>query len=285
MLFENEVLGKFVKKEIEVGNHTIAYEVGQSEKTPERTYILSHGASGTRNYMKVLAKEIVEKTASRVILIDLPYHGDSKGDLTKLSEITVHDYADTAFDFIAKLRENNEILGKLAWIGWSMGGSIGLLLDLKGANIDELVMLNSSPVWESIQGLQENVPAILDVNAIKEIFRQIEVADFKSNMTKEEYDEALGNYENLIAIPEVMVQDFNAILPSVFDVRDKLGEIKAKTLILGGTQDSVALVEQQELMNARIPDVKLVMFEDTHSMLVKPTIVKELVKELQARFN
>lgn len=39
-----------------------------------------------------------------------------------------------------------------------MGGSIGLIMDLNGVNLDNLILLNSSPVWESIFKLQANVP-------------------------------------------------------------------------------------------------------------------------------
>lgn len=101
-MIEKEYLPNFKTANMVIENHTITYDWGETTTVPENTYIICLGAEVTRHYMKVLAKELITRTNSKVILIDLPYpyHGDSFGDDSLIPNINIHYYTYITAKFI-----------------------------------------------------------------------------------------------------------------------------------------------------------------------------------------
>jgi len=253
----------------DVSNHTIAYEVYSGSETPERTMILCHGASCTRHTMKVLAAELVKhRPQDRLILVDVPWHGDSMSD-GPIDYTTVHTYADVLQNFVQQLRENGTIQGKLAWFGWSMGGSIGMLLDLNGAGVDELILINTSPVWETIHGMLESIPALSDPNQISDVFRLVIAEDVGTGTTEAERDNIITQFTDIVSAPHVMINDFAGLKPEKYDIRNQLQNIQAKTVIVSGTQDNLATTDMQQLMVKTIPHALAYIGDGTHADLLK----------------
>lgn len=278
----------FTNNKEQVGNHIIAYSYysGKEDNPVDRTFILQHGAFCTKVFMDVLAHKLVQiYPNSRIISVDAPWHGESVGPEDELANATVHTYADILADFVAKKREDNTIVGKLQWIGWSMGGSIGLLLNLKGVEIDELTLLNSSAVWHKIKQLVELVPDAMNVNAIKQVFYNMLENDFKTNMIPAVADELLANYDILTALPEVMVNDIKAVHPDNYDIRNQLKDITAKTLIVSGIEDKMAEEYLQVDLNESIKDSMLLMLNDNHSLLVKDEMLDKVLEAHQIYFG
>ncbi|WP_201007694.1 hypothetical protein [Paenibacillus glycanilyticus] len=55
---------------------------------------------------------------------------------------------DKVMEFIGKAQEAGDIDDHIVLVGWSMGGSIALELELKGMKgIQNIVLLNSAPEW------------------------------------------------------------------------------------------------------------------------------------------
>ena len=128
--------------------------------------------------------------------------------------------------------------------------------------------------------------AVLQLSVIKEVFYQVVASQLENNITDKERQDVLNYYNSLItSSSEIMSRDFAAILPAHYDIREQLKNIGAKTLIIGGTEDVVALPEQQEVMDNNIPNSKLVMYEDTHAQLVKPQQAERIVNEMQQFFK
>jgi pimeloyl-ACP methyl ester carboxylesterase len=283
--FETGIMNSFESKFEDVGSHTIHYKIREGHSNPKRTFILSHGAFGTANFMKVLAVDLANKYPnSRIILVDQPWHGESTST-ESVKTATVHTYAEVMSDFIGIMKKDQKIQGKLNWIGWSMGGSIGMLLDLKGVGIDELTLLNSSPIWNSIKDLGENVPEFTQEKFVKTVFQGIVLDSLQTNISEENRNEVMSYYEKLTSSPEVMVQDVFAILPENYNIQDDLNKIESKTLIISGTEDIVGEVKFQHILNENIRNSKLKMYEDNHLLLVKPNIVKSVIEDIFNSFG
>ena len=285
-IIESGKLNSFKDYYVGIVEHTIHYEMRKGKANPDRTIILAHGATATGDTTKVTAKGLADAYPNaRIIIVDLPYHGDSTGPKEKLKDVTIHTYVDVMSDFIEKLKEDGVIKGKLNWTGWSMGGSIGMLLDLKGVEIDELTLLTSSPVWHVIQAQLNSMPPEMTGEMFAPIHKQMLGENLKPNMSEKDHASLMSEYDVLHADPDVMLQDFHAIIPSVYDIQDRLGEIDAKTLIIGGIHDTVALPEYQTMMDERIKSSKLVMLDDNHEALMKPNSVQNIVAAFQGYFG
>lgn len=262
-------LKEFNPQNIQIGDHRLAYEIYNGIENPERTAIICHGATATLHATKVLAGKLAEQRPNdRIILVNVPWHGESTS-VAPIDQANVNTYAAILEEFIELLRENNTIQGKLAWFGWSMGGSIGMLLDLNGVKIDELILINSSPVWKTIEGMVTQVPAMLDPNIPKDIFVQSTANDLALNTSVREREDLLAHVDVILADPDVSVNDFKAILPEHYDIRNRLGDIKAKTLVYGNTQDMVATVSMQEFMDECISNSVMHISGDNHVALMK----------------
>ena len=129
-LFKKESSG-FTGNFEKVKEHNIYYETASNSEIIERTFILSHGACGTGRFLKPVGFNLLKTIPNiRVIIIDLPLHGLSTTDIhLEVSDITVHTYSEVIYELINLLKTKNVIEGTLNWIGWSMGGSVGILLD------------------------------------------------------------------------------------------------------------------------------------------------------------
>lgn len=285
-LFEAGILQSFQNKSEQVDNHKIHYEIREGSEHPERTFVLSHGAFGTRHFMKVFAAELAEQyPTSRIIIVDLPWHGESEGPEEQLETIDVIGYTDIVRSFVEKLQEKSVIEGKFHWVGWSMGGSIGLLLDLKFAGIDELTLLNSSPVWETAEALIKNVAEMTDVAKAKQSFGFALASSLETHVTESEKEQILASYNAIASDSKIGSHDLQVIVPEYYDIRTRLPEIKAKSLIFGGTTDILSTIPNCELMHEKIPQSELKVYEDNHYMLVKPEIVKQMVADIKAYYR
>jgi proline iminopeptidase len=71
----------------------------------------------------------------------------------------------------------------------------------------------------------------------------------------------------------------------VFDVRDRLGSIRARTLVLVGRRDFVCSVEMARILDARIPDSTLVVLEKSGHMghLEEPAAFAQAIARFAGR--
>lgn len=287
-VFEKGIINSFKDYNEKVGDHTIHYEMRKGSAHPDRTFILSHGAFGTEGWMKVVAGDLAQKYPnSRIILIDLPWHGQSVGPADKLKDATVYTYADIVQDFIQQKQADKTIQGKLSWIGWSMGGSIGMLLDLHGVDIDELTLLNSSAYWGSVGSLVDTLPVFGDPANSQAAFKAALASNLKTHISTKDSQAVLDYFPEIAASGEVGSHDLAyAINPDNFDIRNQLPNIKADTLILGGDQDTLSLMDYLQTMDKEIPNSELKVYKnDNHYMLVKPEEAQRIVNDIAKHFG
>lgn len=272
---------KFVSQFADVDGNQIHYKIYEGKKNPKKTFVITHGATATLETTKTYAKAVAEQNPdARILIVDLPLHGKSTSEAFTAGEVSLDKYAEIMGKFIEQKRDDGTIKGKLNYAGWSMGGSIAMKLVLAGAPIDELVLINTSPVWESIEGLK----SVLGIEAF--------TPEIVSMMTAGNYNEETANgmdfdtyMQTVYGSPVVGAADFNALAVDAYDIREQLNQIGVKTLIFSGTQDELALPQMQALMDESIPASKLVMYENGHEMLMEADIAKEMAKELNKYFD
>ncbi len=244
---------EFNTKSIKVGDCVISYNA--SKRRHKKTLILQHGAFMNNITMMGLAGLF---RGYNVIVPDLPNHGKS----TSPNEIdSVATYADIEYDFLLKLIELGEIEkdADITYAGWSLGGSIGLEIAIQDKIINRLVLISSSPIWQTVP----SIPA----DKFDEIFEQMFMQSLSKDVTPERFDWIKNNFNSMLA--PVVVSEKDIVAADNFNVIDKLNIIDIPALMISGQHDPLALPTEQLTMVGNIPNAKLVIIGDeSHAMVV-----------------
>ena len=111
--------------------------------------LLIHGNSSCKEVFRhQLEREIGRRY--RCVAIDLPGHGASSDATDPQRTYTMPGYADTAIEVLDKLG-----IGKVAVVGWSLGGHIGIEMLPRSNDIAGLLITGTPPVGKG----QESVAA------------------------------------------------------------------------------------------------------------------------------
>jgi len=208
--------------------------------------ILSHGYTGTPKEVRELGKYLADKNITTVGPL-LPGHGTTIEDL-KLTTAT--DWYNEYVNAVEKLKEH---CTKIFVCGLSLGG----LLTLKYASensVDGVITLAAPARFK----FPENV--------LLPIF----TAFFKKSAIKKNKKE-LANQEK----HDILCYDYYPIAPAnsmrkmIFQVRQKLANITAPTLIVQGLDDAKWLVHSSKIIYRRISskDKELISLENTSHCL------------------
>jgi pimeloyl-ACP methyl ester carboxylesterase len=251
----------FSDKYLKTEYGTIHYSA-QPKKHEESTIIFIHGAFVDCETMRPLACHF---TDYQCVLVDLPAHGKSTG----APQQKVEGYANAMELFIHKLLEKGEIHKDIILVGWSMGGSISMLLALAGTlALRKVVPLSSSPMW-----IFPKIPK--DQFNLYEIFS----GAFTQSTPPEVKKRILDNVSLYSSSLDTCMVDIDAL--NRFDIRSKIANIKFPTEIVSGDADTIATVEMQHLMADTIKHAKLKLYFDRgHLLLLElPENVAEHIKE------
>lgn len=237
---------QFVTKTVKVGDSVISYQA--SKRRHKKTLILQHGAFINNITMMGLAGMF---RGYNVIVPDMPNHGKS---VTPYDLDSVESLADIGYNFILKLKETGEIEkdADITYAGWSLGSSIGLEIAIKEKIFNRLILIGSSPIWETLPPISED--QLHDV-IIKFIFD-----DFSKDITPQRLQWVKDNVESMISAPSACMADITAI--HKFNVIDKLSCIDIPVLMIAGAKDYLALPTRQLTMINGIPNSKLVILSD-----------------------
>ena len=278
-ILSREALG-LKGKSLETKDHTLYYEVATNSDKLDRTFILCHGAVASGRYMNVIAEQLLKRSRNcKVIVIDLPFHGHSIASVD-VKGLNINDYKKYTKEFVDGLQKSGELVGTVHWVGWSLGGSLGLLLNIQDGLFDELTLVNSAPYWESVDGLISS-GMFDDLKVVPEVSRGIMLADL-DGYDDDFVQQVIDTFDEVIAPPETAKNDFEAIQTKHFDVREELYKVTAKTLIFSGTLDVVADVTLQHLMHQKIQGSNLVLLEDTHAAVLKKEYAHDVVSAILA---
>lgn len=248
------------------------YYIHNSEAKSDLTFIVLHGAFMNSKATNGVAVELANQYKNnKVVQFDLPAHGQSSVS----SKSSVLDLAKSIGEQIKSLQEDGTISSNVVLIGWSMGGSTSMVLNLlKFEGIKAIVLLNSAPEWSSLDGLKDIPQA-----AFAEAFKGILSNDIKPNITEEKFNEIMEQFDDMMSSVETCYNDIEAL--ATYNIVDRLSEITVPVLIISGDADGVATYDNQILMSEKIPQNQLVIYPtETHTLLIKhPAFVVEHISK------
>lgn len=231
--------------------------VSSSDETLRYPLLLIHGAAGTHLDWPIGLRKL------NSVVPDLPGHGKSQGQ----GHQHVGEYA---ADMIALL--NALDIPQAVIVGHSMGGAITLTLALDYPDrVAGLVLIGTgahlpvnSLILDRVRDSQAEVGGLF-----KKWFWAKDVPDEIRQRGFELF---------MKTNPQVAYGDYVAC--SGFDVRDRLGEIRQRTLVIGGTADKMTPLSYAEFLAANIPNAQLVTVEGGGHMMAieQPGVVVEAVR-------
>jgi pimeloyl-ACP methyl ester carboxylesterase len=229
------------------GMHYFLHEGGSTNKPP---LILIHGMGG--DYLS-WPPEMRRLPGYRVITLDLPGHGKTKGP----GRQSVQDYARDVADFL-------DIAGfsRAVFVGHAMGGAIALSLALNFPNrVAGIVLIStgaSLPIPSSVIENAANQSTLpLAIKSLQEMSLGSQTpANLKVNVFKR-----LAETRQSLLLDDLLACDR-------FNLADDLDAIRTPVLVVCGTDDSLTPVRFSEILSWQIPGAALQTVEGAGHMLV-----------------
>ena len=228
-------------------------------KPDQPALVLTHGAGGSRLQWPGALRRL---PGVGVIAIDLPGHGKSPAP----SRDSIPAYAADVVALLDALHVERAIFG-----GHSMGGGIALWLALEHpARVAGLMLVGTGAKLavhpDLLRDTRDNPE-----QAARTMVEWMWSDDAPTDLRQK-------HYEALVSLPSgVLYDDFSAC--NVFDVRERLFEIHAPTLIVGGTRDRMTPPRYSTYLQEHIAGAELVLLETAHMlMLEQPDAVGEAVR-------
>lgn len=190
--------------------------------------VFIHGALGSSLSWIYQLRE-AERMGVRALALDLPGHGGSE-DLG-LEQVRIEDYASVVADFIQALGLERPLV-----VGHSMGGAIALSLAVdRPGLVGALVLANTGArlkvAREIIEGIERDYEGA--------VVRVIAPLAFSPSAPRGLVEESI---REMLRVPRhVALRNFKAC--SIFDARGRLGEVRAPTLIVAGSEDRLTPVK------------------------------------------
>lgn len=215
----------------------------------EPVLVLLHGAGGSRLQWPSSLRQL---PGIGVIAVDLPGHGSSPTP----GRDSISAYA---ADIVALLDALD--IQRAVFAGHSMGGAIALQLALDYPDRTQGLILMGTGAKLSVhpdllRDAQEN-PSQAARTMVEWVWSEATPAE-----AKEKYYEAIVNLP-----PDVLHGDFVAC--NTFDVRERLSNISAPTLIISATKDRMTPPKYSAYLHEQIPDSQLVSLEASHMLMLE----------------
>lgn len=243
---------------VQVGEQKIFYTVrGRGGPAP----ILIHGAGGSHLHWPAALRRMPGAT---VYALDLPGHGRSEGPGRERIE-----------DYVADLVRFMDAVGVLrgVLVGHSMGGAIAQMTALTAPErVAGLVLVST--------GARLRVaPAILDGILQDARGALALITEWAWGPEADPAMVAQGCQMMARVNPRVVWGDFAAC--DRFDIRERVGEITAPTLVITGSEDRMTPPKFGQWLAERIPGARFVLVEGAGhmGMLEKPDQVASAVRE------
>jgi len=235
------------------------------------TVVFLHGLALTRTSWDRQLVSLADRF--RCVAWDLPGYGAS----SPLPDLTFETIADAVADLI-------DMLGveRVHLVGLSFGGMHALRTALQHPDrVGRLVLLGSSPAF-GVDGTDPDVWRRLRLDPLDrgitpaEMAPDVLTAVGGPGLVGETLDQLIAS---MARIPAAGLRAAIDCLPS-HDVRDRLGEITAPTLVAVGELDKETPVAYSQLLSAGIPDARLEILSGLGHLTPAeaPDLVTELIR-------
>jgi pimeloyl-ACP methyl ester carboxylesterase len=251
---------------LDLNHERVYYALHRNRLVGGVPVILIHGAGESHLVWPAGLRRLPDTTE---VALDLPGHGKSGGD----GCTSIQDYVAWLSQFLDCINAPRAIL-----IGHSMGGAIAQLFALtQPARAAGLVLIATGSKLRVAPQLLEWT--LSDLNAATELVSRLE---WGPNVPEQIV--RLGKQQMLANRPEVVHGDYLAC--DAFDVRDRLRDIKAPTLIVAGMVDQLTPIKYATFLAEQIRDARLVSVPDAGHMVMieaEPVVtyaVEQFVREV-----
>lgn len=159
-LFDAESYGfkSFSKK---IRDKYVYFEIKSNTSHVQKTFILSNSGSKS-NYLKPIAIKLLEYFQDiQVILLDLPVDETST---SSSYDKTIQMQLDILKQFSDELNEQD---AEIHFLGWDMDETTELRLDLIESPIDNVTILNSLPIWSSVEPILNDLKPNNKIKKVK----------------------------------------------------------------------------------------------------------------------
>lgn len=246
---------------VTVAGEKTFYTFFQGDVRGKRNLVLVHGAGGSHLDWPAPLRRLRE---ANVYTLDLPGHGRSEG--TGRSSISA--YRDFLLAFLDALGLERTVV-----VGHSMGGAIALDFALRYPyRLAGLILVGSGARLRVapaiLTGISSDFEATVDL-----------IVDYAFDPSASEQLKRLGRQRLLNTPTEVLHGDYTAC--DVFDVMERLGEVRCPTLVIGGTADRLTPPKYAVYLRDHIPGAELVLVDAAGHMVMleKPEVVARAISK------
>ena len=240
--------------------HYRKYTGSDESKTP---LVLVHGAGGSYLHWP---SEIRRLSGEHTLAIDLPGHGESRGD----GEETIDAYASDVLGFMDELSIPRAVI-----TGHSMGSAIALRLSLDyPERVHALILIGAGA---KLRVHPKLIQCCTSENTYPEAVSLVIEWSF-SPQADQRLVELAG--DRMVGTPHMVVhKDFLAC--KAFDDRERLNEIQQPALIICGSEDKMTPVRFSHFLIDVLPDARLEIIPDAGHMVMleQPANVAALIKK------
>jgi len=217
-------------------------------------YVFIHGAGGTHLHWPVELRRIEDAAA---YTLDLPGHGKSDHP----GHDKIEEYAAVVRAFVEAILAKDGSAERVILVGHSMGGAIVQTIALEPPEwLTGLVLIGTSARMrvsdQILDGLLTDFPKAVDF-ITKLCWSGSAVPAVRIALAAREMREIL---------PEVVHGDFVAC--NQFDIRERVSEIAAPTLVLGASDDVMTPFKHNSSLAQQIPNAKLEKIDKSGHMMV-----------------
>jgi pimeloyl-ACP methyl ester carboxylesterase len=231
---------------LRLGSCTIYYAEKKGGSTHYPPLVLVHGAGGTHLDW---SPDLRRLPGAHILALDLPGHGRSMG----AGRADTFAYAQDVCALLETLKIERAIIA-----GHSMGGAIAQQIAIHmPERVAGLILIGT--------GSRLPVEPALLQRIIEDTERVVEwLMDWSWSADVPQAIRDQGRQRLLETPPQVLQGDYIAC--QNFDVRDKLGQIAAPTLVLGAADDRMVGLKFSVTLGERIPNATLVIIEGAGHM-------------------
>ncbi|MGI5157696.1 3-oxoadipate enol-lactonase [Microbispora sp. CA-102843] len=200
----------------------------------------------------------------RVLRYDLPGHGGSAA----ASDFTVDDLAAEVLGLL-----DRHAVETVAYGGVSLGGAVGTTLALRAPDrVASLVLCCTSARFGTAESWRERA-ALVRAEGTEPLTEATSRRWFTAGFPD------AGRYLDMLrgADPEGYAACCEAL--AVFDVRDRLGDVRAPALVIAGAEDPATPPAHAEVLARGIPDAELLVVPGAAHLATaeRPDVVNEAI--------